>query len=163
MVGFEPTNTGATTQGLNHLTTPTTGLLKKMATGNGLEPSTSSVTGWHSNQLNYPAIFLVLLPLCFVIGATRAQLHIQICAFTLASDSSPTAKITAEPLLANLCACFVAVLRLDARIHRYYSLLAESRASHPSQICCVIPVINIQTGIIVLVGAIGLEPMTPCL
>ena len=24
MVGFEPTNTGATTQGLNHLTTPTT-------------------------------------------------------------------------------------------------------------------------------------------
>ncbi len=23
MVGFEPTNTGATTQGLNHLTTPT--------------------------------------------------------------------------------------------------------------------------------------------
>ena len=52
MVGFEPTNTGATTQGLNHLTTPTA---KKMSTGNGLEPSTSSVTGWHSNQLNYPA------------------------------------------------------------------------------------------------------------
>ena len=56
MVGFEPTNTGATTQGLNHLTTPTTGL-KKVATGNGLEPSTSSVTGWHSNQLNYPAAY----------------------------------------------------------------------------------------------------------
>ena len=30
-----------------------------MATWNGLEPSTSSVTGWHSNQLNYRTTFII--------------------------------------------------------------------------------------------------------
>ena len=30
-----------------------------MATKKGLEPSTSSVTGWHSNRLNYRAVKLV--------------------------------------------------------------------------------------------------------
>ena len=30
-----------------------------MATRKGLEPSTSSVTGWHSNQLNYRAKYMV--------------------------------------------------------------------------------------------------------
>ena len=31
-----------------------------MATRKGLEPSTSSVTGWHSNQLNYRAMMVGL-------------------------------------------------------------------------------------------------------
>ena len=32
----------------------------RMATRKGLEPSTSSVTGWHSNQLNYRAMMVGL-------------------------------------------------------------------------------------------------------
>ena len=32
-----------------------------MAIRKGLEPSTSSVTGWHSDQLNYRTVFSVLI------------------------------------------------------------------------------------------------------
>jgi hypothetical protein len=35
-----------------------TELPRRMATRKGLEPSTSSVTGWHSNRLNYLAMLV---------------------------------------------------------------------------------------------------------
>ena len=66
VVGFEPTHVGITILCLNRLTTPTMLHMivshlhteckeKKLATKTRLELVTSSVTGWHSNQLNYLA------------------------------------------------------------------------------------------------------------
>ena len=43
-------------------------ILKLVATWKGLEPSTSSVTGWHSNQLNYQAAFMY-----FMVGPTGLE------------------------------------------------------------------------------------------
>ena len=51
--GFEPLKAKLTD--LQSVPFGQLGYSSMMATRNGFEPSTSSVTGWHSNQLNYRA------------------------------------------------------------------------------------------------------------
>ena len=71
----------------------------KMATWNGLEPSTSSVTGWHSNQLNYQAASMLSnLPNCCI--AARSSL---ICVLKYTAVCSKLARLASRTNLLRIC------------------------------------------------------------
>ena len=54
-------------------------LCHRMATRNGLEPSTSSVTGWRSNQLNYRAINFAWANLTYIQAAYMHTGNLHAC------------------------------------------------------------------------------------
>ena len=60
-----------------------------MAEATGLEPATSTVTGWHSNQLSYASAFLAMPLMYVMISIFQAEFRKKLQFFHFSGKNLP--------------------------------------------------------------------------